>query len=220
MPRRRRGKRGSRYYRVRSSLSLARALPPTAPHHIDGAAPGRSARPMQRRLLRASISPMNVRPFSVSRKQSRRLPSWLTTPSTHRPDGFSQLAACSVQHGTCVQQDSCNMQQCSMQHTTCRIDHVTCNMTCACTRHRATHDRAPGRMHDMRHGASTGRPADGPGTHRRLQARHQQGRAAAGDLGGRARRGLRDRGVHPPSQPVRCCEPRQSQRPAPLGFRL
>jgi hypothetical protein len=73
---------------------------------------------MQRRLLRASISPMNVRPFSVSRKQSRRLPSWLTTPSKHHPDGPSHRAACSVLRATYVQHESCNMHQCSMQHTT------------------------------------------------------------------------------------------------------
>jgi hypothetical protein len=60
---------------VRSSLSLARALPPTAPHRIYGPAPGRSARPMQRR---APIAPTYAGPVSMSRKQrkqSRRLPS-------------------------------------------------------------------------------------------------------------------------------------------------
>ncbi len=167
MPRRHQSKRGSRYYRVRSSLSLARALPPTAPHRIDGPAPGRAASPMQRRLLRASISPMNVRPFSVSRKQSRRLPSWLTTPSKHHPDGPSHRAACSVLRATYVPHESCDMHRCSMQHTTVQhaaytmphrpfdTQHDLCMHSAPCNPRQGT---TPGRMHDMRHGVSTGRP--------------------------------------------------------------
>jgi hypothetical protein len=198
------------------------ALPSTAPpHRIDGPAPGRAAR-TKGPVPRASISPTYVGPVSISRKQSRRSPSsWLTTPSKHRPDGFSQLAACSVQHATCVQQDLCNMQRCSMQHTTCRIEHLACSVNCAPQAHSTpSAPRSPRRGHHRPActargiGVSTDRRS---GTHRWLQARHRRGSAAAGGLGGRARRGLRDRGAHPPSQPVRCRVQWQSQRLARLA---
>ncbi len=168
---------------------------------------------------------MNVRPFSVSRKQSRRLTSWLITPSKHHPDGPSHRAACSVLRATYVQHESCNMHQCSMQHTTVQhaahnmphrpfdVQHDLCMHSAPCNPRQGTRPHA-------RHAAlvfnPAGRPTDGP-AHRRLQARHQQGTATAGDLGGRARRGLRIRGVHPPSLPVRCCVPCQSQRLARLA---
>jgi hypothetical protein len=112
---------------------------------------------------------------------------------------------CSMSNATCTGA-ACSIQRRSMQLTT--VQHAAYNMP-----HRPFGMQHELHMHSAivqpttRHPAAftTCRMVFPPtdrwsGTHRRLQAPHQQGRATAGGLGSRARRGLRIRGVHPPSQ--------------------
>jgi hypothetical protein len=182
---------------VRSSRTLACALPSTAPpHRIDGPAPGRSARcqaghqshPRTRGLFLfpgSRGSRADGCRASRPRQVSTVLMALYTLPHVahnmpHRP--FD------MQDDLCMHSAPCNLQPTTGHPaaiTTCRMVYAT--------------DRT-----------------DGP-THRWMQARHHQGRAIAGDLSSRARCGLCNRGVHPPSQPVRCYVQWQSQRLARLA---
>jgi hypothetical protein len=98
------------------------------------------------------------------------------------------------------------MQHATVQHATYNMPHRTFDMQRELCTAGAQHALGIVQPTTGNRPASTTcgmvfRPTDRwSGTHRWLQGRHQQGSATAGGLGSRARRGLRDRGAHPPSQ--------------------
>jgi hypothetical protein len=117
------------------------------------ASAGGSAR-TQGPVPRTSISPAYVRPVSFSRKQSRRSPSWLTTPSKHRPDGPSHLVA-GPQHALGT------VQPTTGQPAAC----TACGMV-----FRPTDRHGPARIAGCRHGTSKEVPPPATSAAARVEA--------------------------------------------------